>query len=163
MKKFLKATSVFFALVLLFSACGKEDAVVNPDTNSEYKNKPNLVMYYSMWTLDDGKELKMEMLVDVDRDAILGFFANGKKIDIPKDKAFKKFHYPENAFECFDDCVKKGFDCVRVDRFDNSAQNSLTRQPESYYIVFYGHSNENGGCDWVAIMSEPGSEYFQDK
>ncbi len=144
MKKILKATSVFFAVVLLFVACGKEDAMVNSDTKSEYKYKSNEVMYYSMWTLDDEKELKMEMLVDVEKDVILGFFANGKKIDVPKDKTVAKFHYPEDAFVFFDRCVKEGYDCIRVDRFDRSAQNSLTGQPESYYTVTYGNYNENG-------------------
>lgn len=162
MRKILKATSVFFALVLLFAACSKQEDVVNSDDRAEYKYKSNEVMYYSMWTLDDGKELKIEMLVDVEKDIILGFFANGEKIDMPKDKTVAKFHYPEDAFAFFDRCFEEGYECIRVDRFDISAPNSLTGQPESFYTVTYGYFNENGDCDWKAIMREPSPEYFQD-
>lgn len=148
----LLVTAVFWV-----TACSRTDADPDLDNGTNPKLVSNEVFCYTTWKLTNEKVIRLEMLVDVLQNKILGFYVDGEEVGMPTLKAVAYFYGPaaaSDALSFFDQCLEMGFECIRVDRWDESAQTSLTGKPGCHFTVIYGHVNEEGDCDWDALWNE---------
>ena len=153
MKIFRITPLILFAFLVL--GCNKTE--INELNNDTYaSNVSNKVVYSTTWKQKD-RIVLVDMLVDVCQDKLIEFQIEGKVCELQELKAVSLFRGSDagsQALSFFDQCINMGYECVRVDRWDESAQVSLTGKPTSYYTVIYGHPNEEGDCDWDALWHE---------
>ena len=153
----MKKTRFIIALVaamfavgaMLFVACNKDEN--QPMEIS--KKAPKGILYYCHWTSKDGNDLLVEFRID-GKD-VTEVLIDGKPSSLLERKIVHVHNYPGDALTEFDECMQLGYECVRIDKVEISGPSNITgdHQPKTLWLVTYGHCDENGDCDWVALDS----------